>query len=169
MTLKDFILTSNNHFVASQLYKLFFKRVFLVLITKNYIIGLVCNNCLSVEVDAELSVTHELDELLIKRGSFHNPLSYLNAKMVKKVANKYLFDRSIFAVDKVNFRIDRNDIKTVTYNISKATYLGNLPSNGSIYIETINGTIHQFDLLGEQSGKDIVQWILTKHQAATLN
>lgn len=168
MTLKDFVLTENNHFIGSQQYKFFFKRVFLVLITKNYLIGLTCNNSLSVESDTDISINLQTSVSTSKRGSFQNPYSYLKAKMVKNIANKYMFDQSIFAVDKANFRLDRNDIKTVTHSISKPTYLGNFPSDGSIYVETLKGVLLQFDLLGEQSGKDTAQSILARHQEKTI-
>jgi hypothetical protein len=166
MTLKDFVLTDNNHFIACQQYKLFFKRIYLVLITKNYLIGLVCNNNLSVESDADILINHETNSLRANRGSFLNPYSYLKAKIVKKVANKYLFDRSIYAIDKANFRIDRNDVKTVTHTNNKAAYLGNYPTDGTIYIETLKGMKQQFEILGEQKGKDIVQYILTRQQVS---
>ena len=90
-------------------------------------------------------------------------------RMVKKIVNKYLFDSSIFASNKANFRIDRNDIIKVTHTNTKATYLGNYPSDGTIYIEILKGVKQQFDILGEQSGKDIVQNILTRNQAYILN
>ena len=79
-----------------------------------------------------------------------------------------MFDQSIFAVDKANFRLDRNDIKSVTHINSKATYLGNFPSDGSVFIETLEGVLLQFDLLGEQSGKDTAQSILARHQEKTI-
>ena len=161
MTLKNFVLTDNNHFIGSQQYKFLFKRVFLVLITKNYLIGLVCNNSLSVETDTDILVNRQTVSTS-KRGSFQNPYSYLKTKMVKKITNKYLFDQSIFAVDKANFRFDRNDIKTVTHSSSKPTYLGNFPSDGSIYIETLKGEKQEFSLLGGQSGKNTVLNILTR-------
>ena len=163
MTLNDFVLTDNNHFIGSQQYKFLFKRVFLVLITKNYLIGLVCNNSLSVETDTDILVNRQTVSTS-KRGSFQNPYSYLKTKMVKKITNKYMFDQSIFAVDKANFRLDRNDVKSVTHSSSKATYLGNFPSDGSVFIETLEGVLLQFDLLGEQSGKDTAQSILARHQ-----
>ncbi len=169
MTLKDFILKDNNHFIAYQAYNLFFKRVFLVLICKNYLIGLVCNNNLSVETDTDISINHETNLSIAKRGSFLNPYSYLKAKMVKKVANKYLFDQSIFAVDKANFRLDRNDVKAVTHSSAKPTHLGNFPSDGTIYIETLKGEKQQLSLLGEQSGKDIVLYILTRQHVSIAN
>lgn len=169
MTLQNFVLTDNNHFIASQYNNLFFKRVFLVLITKNYLVGLVCNNRLMVETNADLLINHINNPLTINRGSLNNPYSYLKAEMVKKVVNRYLYDKSIFVLDKANFRIDRNDVKVAINSTTKAKYLGSYPSDGTVYIETIKGIKHEFHLLGNQIGNNIVQCILTRQENTLLN
>ena len=121
MTLKDFVLTDSNNFVVCQRHLLFFKRIYLVLITKNYLVGLVCNKRIRLEQSTDLFANEKsvLPELTNNRGDASNPYSYLSAKQVRKVENKYLFDQSIFAVEKLNFRIDRNDIQSVIYSSTK--------------------------------------------------
>ena len=169
MTLQDFVLTDNNHFIASQNRNLFFKRVFLVLITKNYLVGLVCNNRLTVETNADLIINNKNNLLSTQRGSLNNPYSYLKAKMVKKIVNTNLYDKIILGINKANFRIDRNDVKVAINNATRAKYLAKFPSDGTVYIETIKGIKHEFHLLGDQNGNNVVQWILKRHEDASLN
>lgn len=163
MTLKDFVLNDTNNFVVCQRYFLFFKRIYLVLITKNYLVGLVCNKRLQLENSDDLFISPKvsLPILAINRGEASNPYSYINAKFVRKVENKYLFDQSIFAVQKVNFRIDRNDIKSVAHNSAKAD-TGKFPNDGTIVLEAARHDAKELIVLGSQSGKDIVRWIQTR-------
>lgn len=163
MTLKDFVLTDNNNFVVCQRYFLFFKRVYLVLITKNYLVGLVCNKRIKIENTDDLFISSKssLPELALKRGDLSNAYSYLGAKFIRKVENKYLFDQSIFAVQKANFRIDRNDIKSLVYDAVKIN-LGKYPNDGTITIEAARHEPKELILLGNQNGKNIVKWIQTR-------
>lgn len=163
MTLKDFVLTDTNNFVVCQRYLLFFKRIYLVLITKNYLIGLVCNNRLCLEDGSEL-FTHQksaFPKLVTKRGEASNAYSYLSAKYIRKVENKYLFDQSIFAVQKSNFRIDRNDVQSVVYHPTKID-LGKYPNVGTIVLEASRHDPKELVVLGDQSGTNIINWIQTR-------
>lgn len=163
MTLKDFVLTDNNNFVVCQRYFLFFKRVYLVLITKNYLVGLVCNKRLQLENSDDLFVNYKMNlpNLAINRGEASNPYSYVKAKFIRKVENKYLFDQSIFAVQKANFRIDRNDVKTVLHNSAKVD-TGKFPNDGTIVLEAARHETKELIVLGNQHGYNIVKWIQTR-------
>jgi hypothetical protein len=162
MTLKDFALTDTNNFVASERYHLFFKRVYLVLITKNYLVGLVCNKGVHLEKMDDLFVNQKngLSEAALQGGAL-NPYSYLKAKLIRKVENKYLFDQSIFAVQKANFRIDRNDVRSVVYDSTKIS-LDNYPNVGTITLEAAKHDTKKLVLLGEQNAKNIIKWIQTR-------
>ncbi len=168
MTLKNFTLTSNNNFVGYKRYSFFFKRVYLILITKNYLIGLVCNKKLHIESESNVLLNQNTLKGLQDYGNQLNPYSYLKSKLIKKIENKYLYDQSIFAINKANFRIDRNDVKAVNYNTNAADS-GNYPNAGTIIIETKNGNKSDFILLGNQDGKTIVDSILTRNKDAFLN
>jgi len=163
MTLKDFVFTETNNFVVYQRYFLFFKRIYLVLITKNYLVGLVCNERLRLENSEDLFINAKLNypALATKRGDVYNPYSYLSSRYIRKIENKYLFDQSIFAVQKANFRIDRNDIVSVVHHATKVS-LGNYLNDGTIILEAARHDTKELIVLGNQSGKDIVNWILTR-------
>ena len=168
MTLKDFTLTDNNNFVAYQSHSFFFKRIYLVLITKNYLIGLVCNNNLNTENNDKVLVNQQMRKELPKGGSLLNPYSYLKAKFIRKIEGKYFFDKSIYAVDAGNFRIDRNDIQSAIHD-DKEVPLGNYPNGGTLSLETKKGLKKDFILVGKQNGKEVVASILTRDKDAFLN
>jgi hypothetical protein len=163
MTLKDFVLTDSNNFVVCQRYLFFFKRIYLVLITKNYLVGLVCNKHIRLEYSKDLfsNETSALPELTTNRGDASNAYSYLSAKEVRKVENKYLYDQSIFAVEKLNFRIDRNDIQSIVYSPLKVD-LGKYINNGTIELKSLRHDTKELIVLGNQNGNDIVKWIQTR-------
>lgn len=168
MTLKDFTLTDNNNFVVYQSHRFFFKRIYLVLITKNYLIGLVCNNNLNTEHGDKVLGNHQIRKELPERGSLLNPYSYLKAKFIRKIEGKYFFDKSIYAVDSDNFRIDRNDIQSVIHDDTEVS-LGNYPNVGRLTLETKKGFKKDFILIGKQNGKEVVEFILTRDEDAVLN
>jgi hypothetical protein len=99
--------------------------------------------------------------LTTNRGDASNAYSYLSAKQVRKVENKYLFDQSIFTVEKLNFRIDRNDIQSIVYNPLKVD-LGNYINNGTIELKSLRHDTKELIVLGNQNGNDIVKWIQTR-------
>lgn len=168
MTLKEFVFDETNHFVGVQQHTFFGKSVFLVLITKNFLIGLELNKSLSVENTSTLFL-QALPEKNTSRGSFSNPYSYLKEKYVRAVEKKYLFDQSIQAVSSRNFRIDRIDIENVNSEPVKIAGF-NYPHQGKIHIRyqkrgkagkgirTIQN--ESFVILGEQNAAEIVKGIL---------
>lgn len=168
MTLKEFDFNVTNHFVGAQQYMLFGKSVFLVLITKNFLIGLELNKSLSVENTPNL-FSQSLPEKNTPRGSFSNPYSYLKEKYVRAIEKKYLFDQSIQTVSSRNFRIDRIDIDNVRYEPVKIAGF-NYPHQGKIHISYQKRgkagkgirTKHEesFIILGEQNAAEIVKNIL---------
>ncbi len=163
MTLKDFVPTDANNFVVCERYLLFFKRIYLVLITKNYLVGLVCNKRIRLESSGTVFINLKiaLPELLKKRGEAANAYSYLSTNYIRKIENKYLFDQSIFTVQKANFRIDRNDVQSVVYHPTKID-LGKHPNVGTIVLEASRHDTKELIVLGNQSGESIVKWIQTR-------
>ncbi len=133
MTLQEFTFTSNNHFIAMEKHAFFSKSVYLVLITKNYLIGLELNNSLSIET-TNTSFTQKLPNKPTPLGTFQNPYSYIKEKYVKQVEKKYLYDQSIFALNKNNFRIDRNDLVIVRFEGTQIKGF-NYPHTGTLRIQ----------------------------------
>jgi hypothetical protein len=168
MTLKEFVFEDTNHFVGMKQHALFGKSVYLVLITKNFLIGLELNKSLNVESTTTL-FPQPLPEKNTARGSFSNPYSYLKEKYVRVVEKKYLFDQSINAISKRNFRIDRVDLDNVHFELVKISSL-NYPHEGKIHISYQKRgkagkgirTMHQesFTILGEQNAAEIVKGIV---------
>ncbi|MFC4232491.1 hypothetical protein ACFOW1_11345 [Parasediminibacterium paludis] len=163
MTLKDFVLTDTNNFVVCERYLLFFKRIYLVLITKNYLIGLVCNKQLKLANNDELFANKKtnLQALESKSGDALNRFSYLSIEYIRKIENKYLFDQSIFGVQKANFRIDRNDLKRIDFNPEKVD-LGEYPNSGTLTLEASRHERKELIVLGNQNGDNIIKWIQTR-------
>ncbi len=168
MTLKDFVFDETNHFVGLQQRGLFGKSVFLVIVTKNFLIGLELNKSLSVENTATL-FSQRTPAKNTPRGSFSNPYSYLKEKYVRAVEKKYLFDQSIQSVSSHNFRIDRIDIENVHYEPIKIAGF-NYPHEGKMHIgyqkrgKSGKGIRTKqeasFTLLGEQKAADIAKYII---------
>lgn len=168
MTLKEFVFDETNHFVGMQQHAFFGKSVFLVLITKNFLIGLELNKSLSVENTSTL-FSQATPEKNTPRGSFSNPYSYLKEKYVRAVEKRYLFDQSIQAASSRNFRIDRIDIDNVHYEPVKISGF-NYPHEGKIHIRYQKRgkagkgirTKHEesFTVLGEQNVTEILKNIL---------
>jgi hypothetical protein len=163
MTLKDFVLTETNNFVVCERYLLFFKRIYLVLITKNYLIGLVCNKRLKIANNDELFANKKANLLALesKSGDALNRYSYISIGYIRKIENKYLFDQSIFGVQKANFRIDRNDVRRVVFNPEKVD-LGVHPNNGTLTLESSRHETKELIVLGNQNGDNIIKWIQTR-------
>lgn len=168
MTLKEFVFEDTNHFVGMQQHTFFGKSVFLVLITKNFLIGLELNKSLSVENTPTL-FSQLLPEKNTPRGSFSNPYSYLKEKYVRAIEKKYLFDQSINAVSSNNFRIDRVDIENIHFEPVKIAGF-NYPHQGKLHIryqkrgkagKGIRTTQEEsFVILGEQNAAEIVKNIV---------
>lgn len=168
MTLKEFVFDETNHFVGMQQHTFFGKSVFLVLITKNFLIGLELNKSLSVENTSTL-FSQTTPEKNTPRGSFSNPYSYLKEKYVRAVEKRYLFDQSIQAASSRNFRIDRIDIDNVHFEPVKISGF-NYPHEGKIHIRYQKRgkagkgirTTHEesFTILGEQNASEIVKAIV---------
>ncbi|MFC4233217.1 hypothetical protein ACFOW1_15050 [Parasediminibacterium paludis] len=172
MTLKDFIFDDTNHLIGLQQHAFFGKSVFLILVTKNFLIGLELNKSLSVENTPTLWA-QATPEKNTPRGSFSNPYSYLKEKYVRAVEKKYLFDQSIQSISSRNFRIDRIDIENVHYEPVKIAGF-DYPHEGRLHIrykkrdKTSRGsrTKHEasFIILGEQKAAEIARYI-TKQPA----
>ncbi|MDI9366678.1 MAG: hypothetical protein QM541_17100 [Flavobacterium sp.] len=168
MTLKEFVFEETNHFVGMRRHTFFGKSVFLVLITKNFLIGLKLNKSLSIENTTTLFL-QATPEKNTPRGAFSNPYSYLKEKCVRAVEKKCLFDQSIQAACSRNFRIDRIDIDNVHYEPVKISGF-NYPHQGKIHIRYMKRskpgkgirTKHEesFTILGEQNASEIVKYIL---------
>jgi hypothetical protein len=161
MTLKDFTLTEDNHFIAMEYYALILNRSFLVLLTKEYLIGIQCNGMISVE-GGKNELTKAITATLAVRGDLTNPYSYLKNKYLDAIAQTDLLDGSILAKNKANFLIPRRDIRNAWYHPSKKWGMGHYPHDGRVYIETNEQKKREFIILGNQSGKRIADLILMK-------
>ena len=161
MTLKEFELTEDNHFVAMEYYYLILNRTYLILLTKDYLIGLQGNGIVGVEGSEDL-FTKQAIKFLAIRGDLSNPYSYLKEKYIREIENEDLFDKSIIFKNETNFIIDRANIKNVYYDSKKKWGMGYYPHDGKVYIETSNNKKREFIILGSQSGQKIANLIITK-------
>jgi hypothetical protein len=159
MTLKEFELKPSNHFVAMEYYKIVFNRTFLILLTKDYLIGLQGNGMVSIEGGADI-LTQRMTSLLAVKGDLTNPYSYLKNKYLADIESYNLFDKSILLRNKTNFMIDRSDIKDVYYDARKKWGMGYYPHDGKVYVKTKDNKKKEFIILGEQSGQQIADWIM---------
>jgi len=161
MKLKDFTLTEDNHFIAMEYYALILNRSFLVLLTKEYLIGIQGNGLIGAE-GGNNDLTKAITSTLAVHGDLTNPYSYLKNKYLDVVAQADLLDGSIVAKNKTNFLISRGDIRNAWYNPAKKWGMGYYPHDGRVYIETSGHKKREFIILGNQSGKRIADLILTK-------
>jgi hypothetical protein len=161
MTLKDFDLKHDNHFVAMEYYKLILNRTFLVLLTTDYLIGLQGNGAISVEGGSNI-FSKEISKLFAVRGDLGNPYSYLKEKYIHEIENENLFDDSITLKNDTNFKIDRAKIRNAYYDPKKKWGMGYYPHDGKVYIETMHNKKREFIILGKQSGHEIATLLMTK-------
>ncbi len=179
MTLQEFNFSNDNHFVELETHAFFSKSIYLVLLTKNYLIGLELNKSISTD-NADSLFFQKFPNQETAMGSFQNPYSYIKEKYVKAIEKKYLFDQSIFAVSKNNFRIDRNDIVSADYDSAVISGF-NYPNSGKINIQIkTSSRSSSFNkgrseanksliLLGNQNGKIVLQNILANKEQYILS
>jgi len=161
MTLKGFELTDDNHFVAMEYYMLLLNRTYLVLLTKDCLIGIVGNGIVSIESGGDI-FTKKITANLAIRGDLSNPHSYLKEKYIRSIENDNLFDGSILTKNKSNFLIKRENIVSSTYDPSKKWGMGYYPHDGKVYIRTRDNKKREFIILGNQSGQKIANRISPK-------
>lgn len=169
MTLKEFILNDENHFVAMEYYKLILNRTFLILVTEDKLIGLLANGTISTEAGENILakgrhdiITRQITRQLAVRGDLSNPYSYIKEKYIREIENDNIFSEKILLKNKANFVISRRDIKAVQYDPKKKFGMGNYPHDGKIVIETKDGKKREFIILGDQSGQTIADIIQNK-------
>ena len=161
MKLKDIELTDKNHFVAMEYYFLILNRTFLIIKTKDFLIGIQGNGLVSVEGGKD-TLTRQITSNLAIKGDLTNPYSYLKNKHLEKIADLDLIDGSILEVNKTNFLIKTSDIKSATYNPAKKFGMGPYPHDGRVTIETYYNNKREFIILGNQSGESIANFITIK-------
>lgn len=161
MKLKDYELKEGNHFVAMEYYNLIMNRTFLILISDKYLIGLKVNGLISVEGGGD-SLTRSITKNMAIQDDLQNPYSYMKSSYLRKIENLNIYGEDILKTEKPNFKINRNEIKSVTYDKRKKWGMGYYPHDGKVYVKTKNGKKKEFIILGSQSGKEIENWIKKK-------
>lgn len=161
MKFKDFKLNSSNHFIAMQYFGLILNRTFLVLLTKDQIIGIKVNGLVSVESGGNI-LAKELSNTMTVKGDLQNPYAYVKSKYLDRVQDLELVDTDILKQDKSNFVIHRADINNAYYDPKKKWGMGYYPHDGKVYVATNDGKKKEFIILGNQSGHKIASLILTK-------
>lgn len=161
MKFKDFELKDSNHFVAMQYYGLILNRTFLVLVTHDFLIGIIVNGLVSVESGGN-GIENELVKAMTIKGDLQNPYSYIKPKYVDRVKDCELLDGGKLTLNKPNFLIKRADIKNAYYDPRKKWGMGYYPHDGKVYVETFNRQKKEFIILGNQSGQKIAGIIMAK-------
>lgn len=166
MTLKEFPLEHKNHFIGMEYYWLILNRTFLVLLTKEYLIGIQGNGTIAVEGEKDFITGINWAEPVVKhlvvKGDLTNPYSYLKASYINKIQDDDLLSNSFLSKNKANFKINRKEIKNVYYDSTKKWGMGYYPHDGKVYIETFDNKKKELIILGNQSGQAIVNWISMK-------
>jgi hypothetical protein len=159
MLLKDFQLEDGNYFIAMEYHTLILNRTYLVIIDKDFILGLKVNDAVSVEAGHYL-LTPALTNSMAIRGDLNNPFSYVKNKYLEPLLEEDINLDFILDYSKVNFKIYKQDIVAVTYDPKKKWGMGYYPHDGKVYVKTADNKKREFIILGKQSGKAIVEWIL---------
>ena len=144
-----------------QYYALILNRTFLVLLTKDLVIGIKVSGLISVESGGNVLEKELVNKMTVK-GDLKNPYSYIKSKYIDKVHDVDLSDTSILKQDQANFVIQRADIKNAYYDPKKKWGMGYYPHDGKVYILTNDGKKREFIILGNQSGHTIANLILAK-------
>jgi hypothetical protein len=157
MILKEYISNNRNHFVAMQYFGLILNRTFLVLITKEHLIGLKVNGIVGAKTTG-LPLS-SITNLMAITENLNDYKSYINKKYYSRLEKLDIYGEQIIKSSCSNFKIHRDDIKCVTFNSEKKWGMANYPHDGRIYIETRNNQRKELIILGAQSGKYIVNLI----------
>ena len=118
MKLKDYELKEGNHFVAMEYYSLIMNRTFLVLILEDCLIGLKVNGLISVEGGGD-PLTRSITKNMAIQDDLQNPYSYMKRSYLRKIENLNIYREEILKTEKPSFKINRNEIKSVTYDKRK--------------------------------------------------
>ena len=161
MKLKDYELKEGNHFIAMEYYNLIMNRTFLILILKDYLIGLKVSGLIIVEGGGD-SLTRSVTKSMAIQDDLENPYSYIKSSYLQKIENLNIYDEDILKIEKSNFKINRNEVISVTYDKRKKWGMGYYPHDGKVYIKTTKGKKKELIILGSQSGKEIESWIERK-------
>lgn len=161
MKFKDFIINSDNHFIAMQYYGLILNRTYLILVTNDRIIGLKANGLVSAD-SGDYFLLNELSQTMAIKGDLQNPYSYIKKKYFDRLQDLELIDSEILKQDKSNFIIQRSDVNNAYYDPKKKWGMGYYPHDGKVYVVTNSGKQKEFIILGNQSGHKIANIILTK-------
>jgi len=161
MKFKNFELNSDNYFIAMQYFGLILNRTFLVLLTKDQLIGLKVNGLVSVESGGSI-LAKELANTMTVKGDLQNPYSYVKSKYLDKLQDLELAKEGILQHDKSNFIIRRADIINAYFDPKKKWGMGYYPHDGKVYVATNDGKKKEFIILGNQSGHKVASLILTK-------
>ena len=125
-------------FIAMEYYALILNRTYLVSVTGEKLVGVVCRGLTS---DPGPGLFNLLVTPMVVSGDLNDPRSYVN-------------DRRLRGSNRANFTIDLNDVKSVRYDQRKKWGMGQYPHDGKVYVETAAGE-REFIILGAQSGKEI--------------
>jgi hypothetical protein len=159
MLLKDFTFEEGNHFVAMEYHTLVLNRTYLVIIVKDFLLGLKVNGAVSAEGGHDL-LTHAITRTMAVRGDLNNPFSYVKNKYLQPLLEEDIYLDFILENDKANFKIYKRDITGVTYDARKKWGMGPYPHDGKVYVQTADNKKREFIILGNQSGKAIADRIL---------
>ncbi|AFM05447.1 hypothetical protein Fleli_3107 [Bernardetia litoralis DSM 6794] len=161
MKLKNYKLKNENHFVAMEYYNLIMNRTFLVLILEDYLIGMKVNGLVSVENNND-AITSAITRSMSIQGDLENPYSYMKNSYLRKIENLDIYGAEILKIERANFKINRNEIESATYDERQKWGMGYYPHDGKVYIKMKNGKKKEFIIVGSQSGKEIENWINKK-------
>jgi hypothetical protein len=119
------------------------------------------NGLISVEGGGD-PLTRSITKNMAIQDDLQNPYSYMKSSYLRKIENLNIYGEDILKTEKPNFKINRNEIKSVTYDKRKKWGMGHYPHDGKVYVKTKNGKKKEFIILGSQSGKEIENWIEKK-------
>ena len=159
MKLRDFKLERSNHFVAMEYYGLILNRTFLVLIYKNNLIGLKVNGLVSAPTVGD-PFTDAVTGMMAIKGNLKNPYAYIKRKYLRKLEDLEIEGNEILQISSANFKLMKSDIIEVSQTNKKKWGMGPYPHDGRIFIKTRQYGRREFIILGNQSSKDISEWLL---------
>ena len=118
MTLKDFELPGDNHFIAMEYYWLLLNRTFLIVLLEDCLVAIKANGMVSIESGAD-AFSRQISKSFAIHGDLHNPYSYIKDSYIKKVESDDLLGTEVLNKERANFKIYYKDIKTAWYDQRK--------------------------------------------------
>lgn len=89
---------------------------------------------------------------MVATEEWYDPNFYINQKPTTQFEKSYSWSWFVLLIDNASYQVKRSSIARVEYDPTDKWGMGSVPHSGKILVQTIDGSEHEFILLGSQDG-----------------